>query len=457
MRDALAQPLWWDALVGQNQRPPLHGNISTDVAIIGAGYTGLWTAYYLQQVAPELQITIIDANTVGYGASSRNGGWCSALFPTSLEKLAKKFGGMQAIAMQQAMLDNLDEVERVINDENIDCDFARGGTIVPARNKVQADRARKEIVDLHRWGFADHHYRFLAADEITQRINMTNVYTATYTPYCAALHPAKLVRSLAEIVEQRGAQIYENTAAASIRPNTVHTNHGTIDARFIVRATEGFTANLKGTKRALMPLYSLMIATEPLSESVWNEIGLHERETFSDYRNLIVYGQRTADNRIAFGGRGARYHFGSAIKPEYDQAHSVHTALHEALIELFPSLVDTRITHAWGGPLGVPRDWMPSVGLDKSTGLAWAGGYIGDGVSTSNLAGRTLADLITRQRTALTKLPWVNYQNQTWEPEPLRWIGANLGIAAAKHADATESKRNKESRLSGIVANLTGH
>jgi opacity protein-like surface antigen len=174
-----------------------------------------------------------------------------------------------------------------------------------------------------------------------------------------------------------------------------------------------------------------MMATEPLSAQVWDQIGLAQRETFGDFRNLIIYGQRTADNRFAFGGRGAPYHFGSSIKDEYDQHSEVHPALLGVLAELFPVVADAKVTHTWGGPLGVARDWMASAGLDRKTGIAWAGGYVGDGVGTTNLSGRTLADLITNQETPITKLPWVNHKSPNWEIEPLRWIGANAGLQYA--------------------------
>ena len=457
MSEIATNSLWSQDIQPSSSRSQLESNLETDVAIVGAGYSGLWTTYYLLQRNPELNITIIDANTVGFGASGRNGGWCSALFPTSIDKLASKFGGIRALAMQQAMLDNLAEMRRIVELEAIECDWAQGGTVAAVRNSVQLDRAREEVVNLHRWGFANDHVRFLNNDELAATINISNALTATYTPYCAAIHPGKLVHSLAKLVESRGARIYEHTPAIKIRPHRVVTNGGVINARFIVRATEGFTSDLQHHTRKLLPLYSLMIATEPLAQEVWDEIGLHRRETFTDYRNLIIYGQRTADNRIAFGGRGARYHFGSTISAEYDQDASVHNALKDTLVELFPVLNDFRISHRWGGPLGVPRDWMPSVGLRRDTGFAWAGGYVGDGVATSHLAGRTLADLITKNKSALTGLPWVNHKSRTWEPEPLRWIGTNAGIFATKYADAVEGKRNKRSRIGSVIARLTGH
>jgi hypothetical protein len=223
-----------------------------------------------------------------------------------------------------------------------------------------------------------------------------------------------------------------------------------------VRATEGWSSQLKSSARSVIPVYSLMVATAPLSENVWDEIGLMHRETFADYRNMVIYGQRTADNRLAFGGRGAPYHFGSAISPSFDRNEKVFGVLRATLRELFPVLEGTSFTHAWGGPLGIPRDWFSSASFDAASGMAFAGGYVGDGVTTSNLAGRTLADLITGTQSELTKLPWVNHRSPNWEPEPLRWLGVNAGIAVGKWADATEYRRGKPSKLALRLAGLLG-
>jgi glycine/D-amino acid oxidase-like deaminating enzyme len=199
-----------------------------------------------------------------------------------------------------------------------------------------------------------------------------------------------------------------------------------------------------------------MIATEPLPDELWARIGLAERQTFSDFRHVVIYGQRTGDGRIAFGGRGAPYHFGSAVQPAFDRDRRVHQALHATLVELFPMLADTAITHRWGGPLGIARDWFPSVGLDPRTGLAWAGGYVGDGVSTTNLAGRTLADLILERSTDITTLPWVGHRSPRWEPEPLRYIGINAGLRLASAADRAEERTGRTTWQARALDRVTG-
>jgi glycine/D-amino acid oxidase-like deaminating enzyme len=235
-----------------------------------------------------------------------------------------------------------------------------------------------------------------------------------------------------------------------------------VRAEIVVRATEGYTSQLPGLRRAVAPVYSLMIATDPLPASFWDAVGLGARETFGDFRNLIIYGQRTADDRLAFGGRGAPYHFGSAIKPGFDRDARVFAELRRVLADLFPELVaigggEVLIAASWGGPLGVPRDWYASVGLDRNTGLAWAGGYVGDGVSTTNLAGRTLADLIRGESTERTALPWVGHDSGTWEPEPLRWLGVNSALWAMGGADRTEAKHGRRSRRAAVINRLIGH
>lgn len=451
---------WWSSLsdeLATSKRSALHGDLNVDVAIIGAGYTGLWTAYYLQKRNPELSIAVLEAEVAGFGASGRNGGWCSAYFPTEIDKLSRMFGPDQARAMQDAMHDTVTEVENVVASEGIDCDWQRGGTLMFARTPLQWQRAQEYIAHWRHWNYDESHYSLLSAEETAEHATATNVLGATFTKHCASIHPAKLVRGLANLVESRGATIHEHTRVTQIAPGLATTEHGVVRARHIVRATEGYTSQIDGLKREVAPIYSLMIATEPLSEDTWAHIGLAKRETFADYRNLIIYGQRTADNRFAFGGRGAPYHFGSTIKPEYDRYPKVHDSLIDVVTELFPAAKGAAVTHRWGGPLGIARDWMASVGLDKTTGLAWAGGYVGDGVGTTNLAGRTLADLITNTESMETSLPWVNHKSPKWEVEPLRWIGANAGLQVMTRADNSEDRTGKPSRVAGFVNKFLGH
>jgi glycine/D-amino acid oxidase-like deaminating enzyme len=451
--------LWHDTVgdaTAWRPRAPLDGDTEADVAIVGAGLTGLWTAHYLAEADPEMRIVVLEAETAGYGASGRNGGWCSALFPASLDSLAAMSDRAGALAQHRAMRETVDEVLRATAAEGIDAQAAKGGTIVLARTRAQWRRARAEVAHARTWDRGEDDLRLLDRAEATAILDGSRTVGATYTPDCAALHPARLVRGLAEAVERRGVTIYERTRVRAIEPRVVHTEHGKVRARTILRATEGYTSTLRDQRRATVPVYSLVIATEPLPPTMWEEIGLARRETFSDHRHLIVYGQRTADDRLVFGGRGAPYHLGSRIRPEYDRDEKVFARLYATLVDLFPALVGTRVTHAWGGALGIPRDWCASVGLDLDTGLGWAGGYVGDGVSTTNLAGRTLRDLVIGRDTELTRLPWVGHRSPQWEPEPLRWLGINAGLRAMTLADAEESLTRLPSVIAKAVSPLVG-
>jgi glycine/D-amino acid oxidase-like deaminating enzyme len=359
--------------------------------------------------------------------------------------------------MRRAMQDTVDEVGRAAAAEGIGCGFAKGGTVVAARTAAQVARAHDEVAAARALGLGEEDLRWVDAPDAAAMLGATGVLGATYTPHCAAVQPARLARGLADAVERRGGRIYEGTAVTAIEPGRVRTGGATVRAEVVVRAVEGYTPQLPGEERTLVPVYSLMVATEPLPDGFWAGAGLGRRETFSDHRHLIIYGQRTADGRLAFGGRGAPYHYGSSVRSAFDRKPSVHADLAATLRELFPALAGVRITHEWGGPLGVPRDWFSSVGLDRTRSLAWAGGYVGDGVSTTNLAGRTLADLICGRDTELTRLPWVGHRWPRWEPEPLRWLGVNAGLWAMQRSDATEARRGRPSRLAGLVGRFVGH
>ena len=443
----LPDSLWWSTIPDVVPRPSLDGDREADVIVVGAGYTGLWTAYYLLEHSPELDVVVVEREVAGFGASGRNGGWCSALFPARLDRIAKESSRDEAIRLQRTMNATVDEVGRVIAQHGLDVGWHKGGTVIVSRSELQLERAKADVADARDWGFGPEDLELLDQQAVQSRIGVADAIGGTWNAHCAAINPAKLVRGLAEIVEARGATIYENTPVLTIAPGGVRTPFGTIRAPHVIRATEGYTADLPTSKRDIAPVYSLMIATEPLSESTLASIGLADRPTFSEYRNMIIYGQRTDDGRIAFGGRGAPYKFASRTDPKHDVDERVFTWLQKTLAELFPVLDGVTITNKWGGPLGVARDWWATVGLDPVTGLGWAGGYVGDGVGTSNLSGRTLADLILKRETDLVTLPWVNRRSRRWEPEPFRYIGVNTGLQAMWLADPEERKTGKPSRI----------
>lgn len=460
MTDGAARSLWADTMPADEIAQPSDGTgLDADVAIVGAGFTGLWTAWHLLRRDPGLRVVVVEREHIGFGASGRNGGWCSALLPMSLDGIADRSGPASAARFQRAMHDTVRAIESFNDEHGASGIVHRGGTIDVARSAPQEHRLRGHLDEYRRHGFDETDYRWLGADEAREQCNATAVSGALWTPHCATVHPLRLVHALARAVLGLGAEIREGVDVVEIRPGGLVTSHGTLTASTVVRATEGYTSQLEQERRTMLPLYSLMIATEPLPAATWDEIGLADRPTFADGRHMIIYGQRTTDDRFAFGGRGAPYHFGSAIRPEFDRDDHIRTLLGDGLRELFPAIGDAAVTHHWGGVLGATRDWRCSVRFDRSTGMASAGGYVGDGVATTHLAGRTLATLILaddqdQDDQELLTLPWVGHRSRRWEPEPIRWVGVNAARAAARRADHSETENDRESRFWGGLMNL---
>jgi glycine/D-amino acid oxidase-like deaminating enzyme len=451
-----SRSLWLDGLADDRlvPRPPLPGPLEVDVAIVGAGYTGLWTAYYLRRADPGVRVAVLEREVAGFGASGRNGGWCSAFMAMDRELLARRAGRGAVIALQREMFDTVDEVGRVAEREGIDCHWVKAGALEVAISPGQLARLEAGIRHARRWGVGEDDRWLLGRAEAERRVRASGLVGAAFTPHCAALDPARLARGLARVVERLGVPVHEATEATRIRPGRVETTRGPVRAEVVVRATEGYTPTLPGNHRAVIPLYSLMLATEPLPADVWERIGWTGGETLATGAHLSLYAQRTRDGRIACGRRGAPYHLGSRIRTGYDRDNRVHGRLRGVLGRLLPQVGDVDVTHRWGGPIGISRDWTASVGLDRATGLAWAGGYVGDGVALANLAGRTLADLIVGRESRLVHLPWVQHRSRPWEPEPLRWLGVNVGLRLAASIDASDRRTGRPAHLRGRLLSL---
>ncbi len=440
-------------------RPGLDGSTDADVAILGAGYTGLWTAYYLARRDPSLRIVILEAEIAGFGASGRNGAWCAPDLNISMSRLARLHGEDAARRTQQATYDAVDEVGRVVAEEGLDAQYQKGGELIVARGPQGIPALQDALHEYRQFGFGDR-YRLLDRAELRERIRIAGAVAALATPDSAVVHPGRLARGLARVVERAGVTIHERSAVTAIRPGprpALVTSRGEVRADRVVLAGEAYLSQLPGLRRQLVPLYSLIVLTEPLTDSQWDEIGWTGRECVASTRLSIDYLSRTADGRILFGGRGAPYRLGSPIRPEYDRHDPTHKMLRGFVREWFPSLAGIRFTHAWGGPLGMPRDWHPTVALDERTGIATARGYIGHGVSTANLAGRTLADLLTGTASALTELPLVNHRSPDWEPEPFRWLGIRYAQWALGRLDRTIARTGRPPSGRSIAERIAAH
>lgn len=449
--DYRSQSFWHATAPGALEpRPALSSDEEVDVAIAGAGYTGLWTAWYLKQLEPGLRVAIVEKEIAGFGASGRNGGWCVGTLAGMDALLGDPSRRDGAIALQRELFDTVAEVERVCQQEGIDCHWRRSGFVNVATTEAFRRQLEREVAHWHSLGFGEEDVRWLdakaCAERVRTRVNLGGVFLA----HCAAMHPARLVRGLAEAVERRGVAIYERTPALALERGAVLTPGGRLRARTVVRATEGYTGSIRGHRRALIPVHSMMIATEPLPEPVWKEIGLPHRETFADPRRMVIYGQRTADDRIAFGARGA-YFYGSRVHDRFPPDFQAFRTVREILLSLLPVLAHHRIEYSWGGALGVPREWRPAVWLDRARGFATAGGYVGEGVAASNLAGRTLAELIAGRETPRTALPLVAPPSRHWEPEPLRFLGVTAVRRIGESLDAADLAGRPTPRLRGRV------
>jgi glycine/D-amino acid oxidase-like deaminating enzyme len=451
---ALGNVSFWYADIGlPERRAALAGDTKADICIIGAGYTGLWAAHYLKQAAPHLDVMVVEKDFAGFGASGRNGGWLTGGFAWNHARYLSGSSEAGVRALVHAMNGTVDEIIRVTDAEGIDADILRTDELMVATSPAQLARMSAEVTHRRHWGEADR-VRQIGADEALARVNIPGVLGGMIVSGVARIQPAKLVRGLAALVERQGVRIVESTCVTEIAPGRVTTEKGTILAKTVLRCTEGFTASLPGLHREWLPLNSAQIVTEPLPTEVWDQIGWKGHEILGDFANAYCYCQRTREGRITVGARGTP---GSAIDADGAPDPATVGALTAILHRHFPATRDFAVDHAWCGVLGVPRDWCATVGLDPATGIGWAGGYVGVGVSTSNLAGRTLADLALGRETDLVRLPWVNRKVRLWEREPLRWMGVTGMYALLKTADRRETaRRGPPSRLARLGNWLTG-
>ncbi|XVQ07883.1 NAD(P)/FAD-dependent oxidoreductase [Spirillospora sp. CA-255316] len=453
---------WHSALGDRPSGERLPGPRAADVCIVGAGYTGLWTAYYLKRARPGLDVVVLEKEFPGAGASGRNGGWVVGEIAASRTRYASRHGRPATIALQRALFSSVDEVVRVAEREGIDAGLVKGGVLYVARNRAQLARLDRHVRLSRDWGWTDRDIGLVAPGD---RIRVEGAVGAAWSPHCARVQPAALLRGLARAARELGVDVYERTPVLRIRPRSsvspaaASTPYGTVAAEYVIRATEGFTPALEGHKRSLLPVASSMLVTSPLPPGTWESIGWEGRELLGDMAHCYTYAQRTGDDRIAFGGRGGPYRFGSRVDGAGGATPGTVDALWRALTAMFPAVASSSVEYAWSGLLGVPRDWCSSVALDHATGLGHAGGYTGAGLAMSNLAGRTLRDLLLQEDTPLASFPWVGWRSRRWEPEPLRWLGVHAAHTLYRAADAYENAAGRPgtSPLARAADVLIGH
>ena len=449
-----SRSLWLEGVVADlTPKEQLSGDHTCDVAIVGGGFGGLWTAYYLKAADPSLRVTLVEAEIAGFGAAGRNGGFVSAGIAGSGGRYARRSGWDSVLRAEREVQHGVDEIGRVVAAEGIDCGYKKSGALTLATTEPQVQRLRARAEAKHRFGLGPEDIRLLSAEECAELVaGAEGVLAGSFTPHCARVDPARLARGLAEACERLGVKIFEQSPAEHLGPKVVQCRGGRVLADVVVRATESYTIRERAERRRFLPLYSLMIATEPLPPETWDELGWQDGLGLTDLRHLYYYANRTVDGRIALGGRGAPYRLTNPISPENEQDAGVYERLCETLREAFPAASQARFTNRFVGWVAVPRDWCMRTTFDRSTGMGFVGAFGGHGVTAANISGRTMRDLILGDSTDLTSLPWVGHHSRNWEPEPVRFVASRLITKALASADAYEERTGKPAKRVRLVA-----
>lgn len=417
---------WLDELDPILPRPALDGAVDFDVALVGGGFSALWTAWHISSADPSLRIAIVEQTYVGFGASGRNGGWATSNMGLSAGELAERYGKTAAQVVVDGMRESVDAIGR----DGPDCDYRKNGVFAVARGTGQIPSLRHSYDSFRAIDRADG-IEWFDGPDARANVHATRIEAGLYNPYGASVQPAKLARGLADQLETRGVKVYEGSPVIAVHPASgphrarLETAAGSISAGVVVQATEAWTASL-APKRRLLPVYSLIVITEPLTDDQWEGVGWARGECLASHQLTVDYLTKTPDGRIMFGGRGAPYHFGSRIEPEFDHHDPTHAMLKRAVVDWWPHLEGIGFDRVWGGPLGIPRDFTPNLGYDRVSGLARIFGYVGQGVATTHLAGKYLAADILGTADDLPPLPFLGHTSRKWEPEPVRWLGARF-------------------------------
>ncbi|MFT4069121.1 NAD(P)/FAD-dependent oxidoreductase [Paraburkholderia sp.] len=439
-------------------RSPLNGDAAADICIVGAGFTGLWAAWWLTQTLPDRSIRIVEAERVGFGASGRNLGWISGKPVGHRDRLAEGPQRMAGVIdLRRACIDAVTAIPSLMREHGIDIEARHAGYLQFARTQAGLARVRATVAERASWGLDESDLRYLSQDEVWEHIRIEGVLGGLYSPHCTCIQPAKLAIGLAQLLETRGVVIHERARVLGIEPGLVRTGEGTVRAPVILRATEAYSPALPGLRRAIVPMRSSVIVTEPLSQREWDTIGWQHGEGLYGAEHAPYFASRTQDGRIVLAGRGFPYRYGSCFDDDGRLEGGTIRQLEEGLATLFPGARPV-IAHAWCGMFGTPRDWAPSVSLDRATGLGSAGGYAGQGLAASYVMGRTFADLVAGRQTRWTRLPWTNRRSPDWEAEPLRWLGARTTYHLFRFADAVERRSNSAatSRLACLARQISG-
>lgn len=425
---------------------PLVGRTKADVAIVGGGYTGLWTAIHLKEREPTLDVVVLEAATVGHGASGRNGGFAMCLLDFSLAHLHRRYGTDDARAAHLAVERTIDEIEEAIGRHHIDCEWRKGGLLMVATNPGQQARLQADLEAASAMGLTDS-IRHVGQDDLLARVRSPTYLEAVWEPQCAVLHPAKLARGLSDAAVRLGVRVHQRSPVLDIGDDaTLRTPNGTVTAQQVVLATNAWAHDTPHFRRRVRPLYTYVLMTEPLSAEQRSRVGWEGFEGIEDKRNYVHYYRRTLDGRILWGGTDALDHRGR-IDTRFDTAQRVRAALERSFRATFPQLHDLRFTHHWGGPIGITGTFLPLFGTLANGRVHYGVAYNGHGVAPSHLGGKILRDRVLGVEGELTALPFVDGREIVFPPAPLGTIGSILTRRALRRQD----RRLEAGRREGLT------
>lgn len=442
LADAAPEPYWLD----RPERPParsrLVGDTQADLVIVGGGFTGLWAALQAIEAEPGRSVVLIEGDRIAEGATGRNGGFCAASITHGLANGHDRFAD-ELPALLRMGDETLDAIEAAVQRHGIDCEFERTGELTVAVEPWQAEALTEEY-ELAR-----------SLDRSVELLDREQIFTEVASPtYLAGLHdprstalldPARLAWGLAAAAESLGVRIYENTPATDLKRSgaevVVQTGYGIVRARRVLLATSAFRPLLRRMASYVVPVWDYSLMTEPLAADVRESLGWHRRQGIGDAGNRFHYYRLTRDDRLLFGGFDALYFLGGDRDPRRSQHRPTFQILAEHLLDTFPQLRDTRISHAWGGTVDTCSRFSAFWGLAMGGRVGYIVGFTGLGVGASHFGARTALDLLDDHDTERTRLDMVRSKPIPFPPEPLRWTGIQLTRKALAHADEHDGRR----------------
>jgi glycine/D-amino acid oxidase-like deaminating enzyme len=430
---SFADKSFWLASAPYTPNPPLAGEVKADVAVLGGGYTGLATAYFLKKAEPALRVVLLEAEIIGFGASGRNGGFSMTLFGLTLSVTAALFGKEKARQAHHYMEQAVELVESLVREHKLECEYERPGFLRVATTPLYAKRIHEEVELAQRLGLEG--IEWIDGEAARREVNSPLYLGAWREPRCGLVNPAKLAWELKRLIVSMGVQVFEHTPGTSIERRaeglTIHTPQGRVACSKLALATNAYSHLIPMLRRKQVPAFTHIVLTEPLRPEHFAEIGWGHRQGIEDARNLVHYYRLTRENRLLMGGRDVSLAVGGDM--QRDENPITFAKLEDDVRQLFPALRDIRFTHRWGGPVSVPMQMIPALGYLGDPRVAYSPGH-GHGVSLTHLNGWTLADLLLEKKSERTQAFFVNRRVLPWPPEPLRLL-ASLGILGYMHAE----------------------